>query len=327
MSASEEPSRCVVFHADDFGMNEAVNSGIETAFREGLLTSTSLLANAPQAEAACQAWPSLVSDLASGALDSLERRQQVQDPLTRFDLGIHLNLTQGRPLTQEKFPAELLDENGCFPGIGKIFARINHASSIQLTAVEAELRAQIEWMSDWSLPPTHLNGHQYIELIPRVAAMVPRLLRDYSIPIVRVALERGLFRNVLLRGDVTSWGMGLIKRHFAKSFRRRMHQANLRFPNRFFGTSHAGRIDGPTVRRFLDQSRKKGLTEIGVHPATQVISDAAPESDPWFDPLAELRPAELRLLCSQELLDLLKSRELNLGRLTGLAPMSSRKTV
>ena len=318
MSASEEPSGCVVFHADDFGMNAAVNSGIEIAFREGLLTSTSLLANAPTAEAACQAWPSLVSDLASGALGSIERRRQVQDPLTRFDLGIHLNLTQGRPLTQDQFPAELLDENGCFPGIGKIFARINHASSPQLNAVEVELRAQIEWMSDRGLTPTHLNGHQYIELIPRVAALVPKLLRDYSIPIVRVAFERGLFRNVLLRGDVTSWGLGLIKRHFAKSFRHRMQEANVRFPDHFFGTSHAGRIDEDTLRRFLDQSKKKGHTEIGVHPATEVSSGAVPESDPWFDPLAPLRSGELRLLCSQDLADQLKSRKLTLSRLTEL---------
>ena len=318
MSASEEPSGYVVFHADDFGMNAAVNSGIETAFREGLLTSTSLLANAPGAEAACQAWPSLVSDLASRALVSIERRRQVQDPLTRFDLGIHLNLTQGRPLTQEKFPAELLDENGCFPGIGKIFARINHTSSPQLNAVEAELRAQIEWMSDRGLAPTHLNGHQYIELIPRVAALVPKLLRDYSIPIVRVAFERGLFRNVLLRGDVTSWGLGLIKQHFAKSFRHRMKEANVRFPDRFFGTSHAGRINETTLIQFLDQSGKNGCTEIGIHPATEITSDAVPESDPWFDPLAELRPGELRLLCSQELANQLKSRRLTPGRLTQL---------
>jgi len=318
MWASEEPSGCVVFHADDFGMNAAVNSGIETAFREGLLTSTSLLANAPGAEAACQVWPSLVSDLASGALVSIERRRQVQDPLTRFDLGIHLNLTQGRPLTQEKFPAELLDENGCFPGIGKIFARINHASNPQLNAVEAELRAQIEWMSDRGLAPTHLNGHQYIELIPRVAALVPKLLRDYSIPIVRVAFERGLFRNVLLRGDVTSWGLGLIKQLFAKSFRHRMKEANVRFPDRFFGTSHAGRINETTLIQFLDQSGKNGCTEIGIHPATEITSDAVPESDPWFDPLAELRPGELRLLCSQELANQLKSRRLTPGRLTQL---------
>lgn len=319
MASPQGVSSHVVFHADDFGMSAAVNSGIEIAFRDGLLTSTSLLANAPGAEAALNVWPRLITDLESGAIRSLERRRTLHDPLNRFDLGIHLNLTQGRPLTQEKFPAVLLDENGNFPGIGKLFARVNHASDDQLQAIEAELRQQIEWMADRGFRPTHLNGHQYIELIPRIAALLPKLLRDYAIPVVRVAFERGLLRNVLLQGDLTGWGLGLVKRHFARTFRRRMNRTDVRFPDRFFGTSHAGRINGRLMQRFLDHAARNGYTEIGIHPAVDLTSETMSESEPWFDPLAELRSGELQLLCSPELADQLAARRLAPGRLTQLA--------
>ena len=95
MTVRGESLRRVVFHADDYGMNAAVNQGILQAFRDGLLTSTSLLANAPAAKEACQAWQTVLEDLAAGRLHSSEERRKVDVPHLPFDLGIHLNLTQG----------------------------------------------------------------------------------------------------------------------------------------------------------------------------------------------------------------------------------------
>ncbi len=310
--------RRVVFHADDFGMNTAVNLGILSAFRDGLLTSTSLLANAPAAETACQEWGKFVVEHASGPLLSSEKRRRVFEPELPFDLGIHLNLTQGFPLTEERFPVAMLGANGNFPGIGKLFARLKLANSAQLQAVEAELHAQVEWMCDHGLQPTHLNGHQYIEMIPQVSNMIPRILSRFSIGTVRVALERGLVRNVLFRGDVTGWGLAQVKRHYAKAFRRRMLRAKASFTEHFYGTSHAGRIDRRLISRFLDQSTHAGTTEIGVHPAVQLTAENLPSSDPWFDPLAKSRPMELQWLCDNGLVDELSTRGLGLGRLGSL---------
>lgn len=310
--------RRVVFHADDFGMNTAVNLGILSAFRDGLLTSTSLLANGPAAETACQEWGRIIVEQASGPLLSSEKRSRVFEPPLPFDLGIHLNLTQGFPLTKERFPAEMLGINGNFPGIGKLFARLNRANSEQLHAVESELYAQVAWMCDHGLRPTHLNGHQYIEMIPQVSQMIPGILRHFSIGTVRVALERGLVRTLLFRGDVAGWGLAQVKRHYAKAFRRHMLRANASFTEHFYGTSHAGRIDRRLISQFLSQSKQAGTTEIGVHPAVRLTAENLPASDPWFDPLAKSRPMELEWLCDDNLVDELSARGLGLGRLGSL---------
>ena len=263
MTVRGESLRRVVFHADDYGMNAAVNQGILQAFRDGLLTSTSLLANAPAAKEACQAWQTVLEDLAAGRLHSSEERRKVDVPHLPFDLGIHL----------------------------------------------------IEWMCEQGHQPTHLNGHQYIELIPPISAMIPDLLRRYAISAVRVAYERGLLRNVLLQGDLKGWGLALVKRHYAAAFRRRIRHLKICFPDRFFGTSHAGRIDRGLVIRFLNQSSDADFTEIGVHPAVASLSNDVSTSDPWFDPLARLRPIELEWLCGPELPNELTKRGLGLGRL------------
>lgn len=315
MSLQNRPGNCLILHADDLGMNTAVNEGILAAFRAGLLTSTSLLSNAPAAEAAAKAWPTLIHQLANDSLPSCAARRELGEPNLPFDLGIHLNLTQGRPLTGPRYPAELLDRDGNFPGIGSLFFRLNRANSQQLWRVEAELRAQLSWMCDRNLRPSHLNGHQYVELVPQIAAMIPELVRRYAVPVVRVAREPSLTRNVLFQGRTAAWAIGLAKRYYASEFQKRMSAAKIPFPNQFFGTSHAGRVSLSTLTRFLKLAQTSPCTEIGLHPGEDPTRDNIATNDPWFDPLARLRPAERDWLCGDELSTILTRSHLQLGRL------------
>jgi predicted glycoside hydrolase/deacetylase ChbG (UPF0249 family) len=319
MLAESKPMRRVIFHADDFGMNDAVNSGIVQSLRNGLLTSTSLLTNAPSADEACQRWRRVIEEFQAEALQSVAARRSLDEPRLPFDLGIHLNLTQGRPLTGDRYPAQLLDSHGCFPGVGKLFLRLRRADSRLLELVKEELESQIEWMHVRGLPPTHLNGHQYIELIPQISAMIPDLLRRHGIKIVRVAREPNLFRNVLGEGRPLAWGLGLVKRHFAGSFVQLLRPQNVAYPDCFYGTSHAGRINFETLDRFLQQSPATGYTEVGLHPSVKPDSAVQQTNDPWFDPLISNRAIETEWLCSDELKQLLQRRQFALGRLQSIA--------
>ena len=318
MTAHAKSISRVVFHADDFGMNAAVNRGILVSFRRGLLTSTSLLANAPHAEEACREWRTLVVEQASERLESQVARREFDEPQLPFDLGIHLNLSQGKPLTGDRYPAEMLDANGNFPGIGTAFYRMNRIRAATLRFVEEELNAQIEWMCDRGFRPHHLNGHQYVELIPQVAVRIPDLLRRYAIPVVRVARESELARNVLLKGRVATWGIGLVKRYYATKLRHRVQESEFGHPDRFFGTCHAGQVTIRTLSRFLNQATRTGCTEIGLHPGDDPLGNEISESDAWFDPLHGLRKTEEEWLCGPELRSLLAKRNLKLGRLQAL---------
>lgn len=310
-----EAPRSLVLHADDFGMNPAVNAGILQAFREGLLTSTSLLVNAPDADRACRIWRELDAERARG-LPSTPRRAELGDATPPFDLGIHLNLTQGRPLTRD-YPASLCNERGEFPGIVPVFQRLRREAAPERGAVREELQAQIEWMIEAGLRPTHLNGHQYIELIPGVAELIPDLLKRYQIPVVRVARESGLSRTVLGRGRVAGFGVALVKRYFAGRFQVRIQSTGVAFPARFFGTSHAGEVTPRVLRGFLKRAAAQGCTEIGLHPATETDRARSPE-DAWYDPLTKLRPQELNWLCDPATVRRIASRQLVLGRLQSL---------
>lgn len=316
-------------------MNRAVTDGILRGFDEGLLTSTSLLSNAPDATRAMDSWRELESRRRDGSLKSAPRRRRLDDPAAPFDLGIHLNLTQGRPMTGPRFPGELLGENGVFPAIFSLFRRLRRASRPALLRVEDELTCQVQFMLDNGHRPTHLNGHQYIELLPRIGPIVMSLLERFHIPAVRVAWEpawRGSFRWPGV--SKTQWLLGRVKKFYAGRFLRMISACDAHWPDAFFGTMTAGTTTRVTIATLLAASRGGRLVEIGLHPGDcpdfrQIPGLPARVSrngengtvplcqvaDGWRDPLSALRPRELAMIVSAALEEQLVAEGCRLGRL------------
>jgi chitin disaccharide deacetylase len=297
-------------------MNRAVSAGILRGFREGLLTSTSLLANAPDADGALQQWKKLTAEHAAGRLPSAAARARLDDPAQPFGLGIHLNLTQGRPLSGCRYPAELLDPEGRFPGVFAFFARLRRRPDTFQAAIRTELEQQVQVICDHGLQPTHLDGHQYIEMMPQLAQVVSELLDRFGINVVRVARERSLWRSTVLCGRFWKWPLACVKQAFARRFRARMDALGIAHADVFFGTVHAGSIDLPLVRRFLASAPNDRLAEIGLHPANPSEGESPEDrANGWHDPLAASRPNELRMVMSAELVTYLEAAGWRLGRL------------
>lgn len=305
--------RCV-WHADDLGMNAAVNSGIFTAFESGILTSTSLLANGPAAEAGLRQWKRLRE--AGSPAGRIGR--EIEPDVQPFDLGVHLNLSQGRPLTGDCYPPSLCDSNGRFPGIGKVAQRLLLAAdTATLTAIEAEFRAQIAFLVDHGIQPTHVNGHQYVEMLPALSRRLIELLRHFGIDTVRVARESGLFRSkLILDRSPVGWGLALVKRLFAERHSTAMRRAGFKTAAGYFGTAHAGTIGLRTLQCYLSSMRAGRTYEIGCHPATPHVATETEIADGWFDPLAQQRPGELALLTSPETVKVLATAGVELSRLS-----------
>ena len=84
----------LIINADDFGIHEAVNEGIYSAYGQGVLTSTSLLAQGP-------------------AFDDAVRMSKECD---RLGIGIHLCLVGSLPtvLSPREVPS-LVESDGLLP--------------------------------------------------------------------------------------------------------------------------------------------------------------------------------------------------------------------
>jgi chitin disaccharide deacetylase len=134
---------CLIVNADDFGMSHGITDGIILAHRYGFVTSTSLMVNMPAAEYA-------VSRLAAAP---------------RLGVGVHLNITAGRPiLPAQKIPT-LVDTSGRFDGAAAMSRKLWQWRAAG-NEIEAEFRAQIQWMKDRGVTPTHADSHQHMHIYP-----------------------------------------------------------------------------------------------------------------------------------------------------------------
>jgi predicted glycoside hydrolase/deacetylase ChbG (UPF0249 family) len=144
----------LIINADDFGFNRDVNAGIVRAHRDGVLTSTTLMANGEafdEAVSLAQATPSL-------------------------DVGCHLVLVHGQSLlTGRPLPARPRD-------LLIALAR-GHLN------VYSELRVQIEKIIAAGIRPTHLDSHKHTHIVPHVFRIAAQLAREFDIPYLRLPLD------------------------------------------------------------------------------------------------------------------------------------------
>lgn len=300
-------------------MNRAVNDGVLDGFARGVLTSTSVLANAPDVSSALGRWKDLEADRAAGNLPSTAWRRRLDDPAEPFDLGVHLNLTQGRPLTAGRYPPELLDAEGRFPGIFGLYRRLCGGRRRFAAAIQDELACQIQVLLDHGQVPSHLNGHQYAELIPTVSGAVAAVVGRFRVRSVRVALERAWTAALGWPGiSTTRWLIAGVQRMYAWRFRRRMERLGVACSAAYFGTLTAGTVDRGILGTYLTAAERFPLVEVALHPARNPAAEAVPltgDAAGWYDPLASWRPRELELLVSTELVAQLEQLHLRLGRL------------
>jgi chitin disaccharide deacetylase len=138
----------LIVNADDFGYTPGVTSGILRAHREGIVTATTLMANAPDSEGAAR----------------------VARYTPRLDVGVHVVFTYGRPLLPADRVPSLVGEDGRFPRVGVLMR------TAQPKAEEALLEARAQYAKARELigrEPTHLDTHHWVhDLRPLEDAML-----------------------------------------------------------------------------------------------------------------------------------------------------------
>lgn len=149
----------LIVNADDFGLSESVSRGILQAHLQGILTSTTFMANFP--------WAPEMAPLLAGA--------------PKLGVGVHLNLTTGAPILPPEQVPTLVAEDGRFSkSLVRLFTRADAAE------VRSEWAAQIERaISLLDRHPTHLDTHRYLQAHPQFTAVLIDLARTYKIPAVR----------------------------------------------------------------------------------------------------------------------------------------------
>jgi chitin disaccharide deacetylase len=158
----------VIVNADDFGISSRGNKAIIACFEEGLISSTTIMANMPGFEEA--------SNLAH------------QYKLIG-NIGIHMNLSEGQPLTDPiRKMAKFCNPDGDF---SFSCSRWRFFSPYEKSALASEIRAQVELCRTYGLPLTHADSHHHIHTIIPVFLVMGPLLKQLGIHNIRIAGNLG----------------------------------------------------------------------------------------------------------------------------------------
>ena len=308
-------------------MSSAISAGIFKAIRHGLLTGSSVLANAPQAAHALKEWKVVQEECVEGRLPSRHLRHTLNDQNKPLDLGVHLNLSQGRPLSEALFPPGMVSPDGCFRGIHALAIMLQPASRRFQHEIRRELAAQIEYVLDHSVLPTRLDGHQYCELAPVVGKVMVELADRYGIRAVRLAREPGLVATGFLQRGwraASGWPASAVKQVLALRLASILRRSQMHHPDWLFGTISAGGVRRETLLRFVKvgRSRRANLIEVALHPGLGpedswlAVNATVASGAEWADPLSALRPDELEWLVAESLAGELVGLGLQLGRVS-----------
>lgn len=144
----------LIVNADDFGLTKGVNLGIIESYRNGIVRSTTIMANQ------C----------------AVEHAAALAEENKGLGIGIHLTLTAGRPLVDGL--KSLVDENGTFLKQGALAA-----GNPDQNEIEAEFDAQIKKVMALGIKITHLDSHHHVHLNENVLPVVCGLAKKYDLPV------------------------------------------------------------------------------------------------------------------------------------------------
>ena len=199
----------LIVTADDVGLDRGMTAGAIEAHRRGIVTACSIVANGREFD------------------DAVTRLREHPT----LEVGVHLTLVEENALTTgEPMPRNWMRF---------LFSRFGD--------IEGELRLQIERVLASGLRVTHLNGHQHLHQLPRVARIVRRLAAEYGIGYVRSVNDRGGRR-----------------RGIAMAILNRLGDRN----RNTIGVAESGHLNTERILELLDCV--EGVTELITHPGIGV---------------------------------------------------------
>jgi hopanoid biosynthesis associated protein HpnK len=281
----------LIVNADDFGWTAGVNRGIVEAFRNGIVTSASLLANGA-------AFTEAVELLRTAA---------------GLGVGVHLNLSDGAPAAEPETVTTLVNHKGEFAGGPESLLLRRARRGLLLDEVEREWDAQIQKVRDAGIEPTHLDGHKHVHMLPGLFEIALRLAKRHGIGAIRVSLEESSLRaalssggkqrgGVVIRQGVQARGLKLL----ARDAREEAGRAGIATPDYFCGIAQTGELTREGVKQLL-KSLPEGTTEMMCHPG--YVDEALQKT---ATRLRDSRGTELEILTDTGIRNLVASQGIRL---------------
>ncbi|GAM77951.1 cellobiose phosphotransferase system ydjC-like protein [Vibrio ishigakensis] len=195
----------LIINADDFGLTAKVNEAIVRCMRFGLVRSTTIMMNQP------------------GVEDAIDRYHNGQVP----EIGLHLTLTAGKPLTNSSEIPDLVNSEGNFLSR----SALSKKKAIDKAQILRELTAQYQAAISSGLKLNHLDSHHFATIYPNLKEAFIEFANQIGLPCRRVdVIEEGqqnLVVNTPDEFDISFYGEGAT----LDAFKSRLLEHKAKHPN------------------------------------------------------------------------------------------------
>jgi predicted glycoside hydrolase/deacetylase ChbG (UPF0249 family) len=186
-------------------------------------------------------------------------------------IGLHVNLTYGRPISRKPIIPLLANKEGKFKHSFVSLVRIKKSDELQ-RQIYQEIKAQIEKAIRFGIKLNHIDSHEHIHIIPFINKILKELAAKYEIMRIREFNESMLTtikisRSILILLNINTAKFLLLKILNTKN--------NTNRDLYFFSILLTGKIKREHIKRLRNGKYEPKEIEVMVHPGDKNIDKSS----------------------------------------------------
>lgn len=231
-------------NADDFGLAPGVNRAILELHAAEVLTSATLMAQAPATEEAVK----------------------MAIAMPTLGVGCHIVLLDGTPALDRRIIPSLIDRvtGHFYPTLGSFLKRL-FTARIRRAEVEAEAAAQIALLQSFGVRLTHVDTHKHMHMFPGILRPVLRAAKAAGIHAIRNPFEPIWSLNATTDAPEMRRAEIVLLRRFESRFRRIVKEEGFETTDGAVGVLATGSVKIATVHALIT-AMPEGTFELVSHP-------------------------------------------------------------
>lgn len=256
----------LIVTADDYGMCDAVDKAIDAGIENGVITTTNVMVN----------------------METLSNARNLRERYPHISVGVHWNVTTGKPISDPKEIPTLVDKNGMFWSIGNFKKRYSKGL-ISANDLEKELETQYSLFEQTCGKADYWNTHENSSLHTKAFKVFEKVAKRHDIKATRT-FQRVYFDKFGL-GFKTEVREFLVKNFFQLWFTK-IRKTFVMPTARVVSFDRVSKTEGDILLNALKKDGRD-LIEVVFHPATTAESE-------YFGNISTERVEEYKFVSSKE---------------------------
>ena len=256
----------LIVTADDYGMCQQVDDAIDAGIENGIITTTNVMTN----------------------METLENARALREKYPHISIGVHFNVTTGRPVSDPKDIPSLLAPDGTFWNLSTFKKRYSKGLIVP-KELEKELETQYTLFEETCGKADYWNTHENSALHTKAFSVFAKVAKQHNVLATRT-YQRVYYDKINL-GAKKALREFLVKNFFQLWFGR-IRKTFWMPTARVVSFHKISKTEGDVLMNALKKDGRDYI-EVVVHPATTA-------DHPAFGNISTERVAEYRFTSSEE---------------------------